>query len=226
MNSITIHSTEELLLEFKNLRNSTSFRFRGQSVEAWSLLPKAGRHPFSERNDFEIFRNWKRRAKGLINREQSSNMDLLTIAQHYGLATRLLDWSLNPLIATYFACNENHKQNGEIFIYESKVMTSEQIGDPFKMGKDTITMMQPEGTSTRLNNQLGYFTLHDPPNKPLNNDKNLRTIKIPSDLKQDIIFMLNQFGINNLSVFPDIEGLTKHLNWFYSNYNYWTNENE
>ena len=226
MSTITISTTEELLSEFKKLRNSTSFRFRGQSVENWSLVPKAGRKPFSERNDFEIFRNWKRRAKGLINGEQSTNMDLLTIAQHYGLATRLLDWSLNPLIATYFACNENHNANGEIFIYESKVKTTEQIEDPFKIEKDTIILIQPQGTSTRLNNQLGYFSLHNPPTKSLDGEKHLTKIKIPSELKPEIIFMLNQFGVNNLSVFPDIEGLTKHLNWFYTNYNYWTNPNE
>lgn len=221
MKSITINTTQELLDHFKELRNSTSFRFRGHSQENWDLVPKAGRPPFVDRNDQEIFRNWKRRAKGLIEVSHDSDMDLLTIAQHYGLATRLLDWSLNPLIATYFACSDNFDRNGQLFIYKSIVINSDQIKAPFDTDNQSIRMIQPVGTNARLNNQLGYFTLHNPPNLSLmNND--IYSIIIPSDLKQEIIFMLNQFGVNNLSIFPDIEGLTQHLNWFYSNYKYWT----
>ncbi|NVK82742.1 MAG: FRG domain-containing protein [Cytophagia bacterium] len=221
MKSITINATQDLLDHFKELRNSTSFRFRGQSRENWDLVPKAGRPPFVDRNDHEIFRNWKRRAKGLIGINHDSDMDLLTIAQHYGLATRLLDWSLNPLVATYFACVDNFDYNGQLFIYKSSVTSSDQFKTPFKTDTQSIKMIQPVGTNSRLNNQLGYFTLHNPPNLPLKSS-HLYDIIIPSNLKQEIIYMLNQYGVNNLSIFPDIEGLTQHLNWFYSNYEYWT----
>lgn len=222
MKSFTINTIQELLDHFKSQRNSTSFRFRGYSVENWDLVPKAGRDPFKRRNDQEIFRNWKRRANGLIETRYSSDMDLMTIAQHYGLATRLLDWSLNPLIATYFACSDKFESNGQLFIYKSSVTSSDQIKNPFKTESENIIMVQPVGTNSRLNNQMGYFTLHNPPNFSLKSES-IYDIIIPSQLKREMIFMLNQFGINNLSIFPDIEGLTQHLNWFYTNYEYWTN---
>jgi hypothetical protein len=36
----------------------------------------------------------------------------LAIAQHYGLATNVLDWTTNPLVALFFACGEAHDKNG------------------------------------------------------------------------------------------------------------------
>lgn len=36
--------------------------------------------------------------------------------QHYGCKTRLLDFSLNPLISLYFACEEDLDKNGKVFV--------------------------------------------------------------------------------------------------------------
>jgi hypothetical protein len=49
----------------------------------------------------------------------------------------------------------------------------------------------------------------------------LNKIIIPAELKLEIIHMLNQYGINYLNLFPDLEGLSRHLTWFVENYDYW-----
>ena len=36
--------------------------------------------------------------------------------QHYGIPTRLLDFSLNPLIALYFAVTDNQDKDGKVIL--------------------------------------------------------------------------------------------------------------
>lgn len=38
-------------------------------------------------------------------------------------------------------------------------------------------------------------------------------INIPRDLFPGIRIKLNQMGINSSTIFPDLEGLCKHINW-------------
>ena len=47
-----------------------------------------------------------------------TTFELLVKMQHYSLPTRLLDITINPLVALYFACQSKPKDDGEIIIFE------------------------------------------------------------------------------------------------------------
>ncbi|WP_180086526.1 FRG domain-containing protein [Acinetobacter sp. YH12226] len=50
-----------------------------------------------------------------------SGFDILTRMQHYGMPTRMLDISSNPLTALYFACeNLKHDEDGEVILISIK----------------------------------------------------------------------------------------------------------
>ena len=92
-----------------------------------------------------------------------------------------------------------------------------------------IPLHLPNSSSSRIINQLGYFSVHGNPKLALNDktkEGTLEKIIIKKEIKKDLMFMLNQYGINYLTLFPDLEGLSKHLGWFAENYNYWDNSFE
>ena len=50
----------------------------------------------------------------------STTFDILAKLQHYGLPTRLIDVTSNPLVALYFACTDESNDDGKIYIFTPK----------------------------------------------------------------------------------------------------------
>lgn len=226
MNEHTVNTLEEFHRVLDLYRKSTRFKFRGQADSDWELIPKAGRKNFSRTNDFNLFEQWKRRAVAYLDSNNKTEWELLAIAQHNGLPTRLLDWSHNPLVAAFFASSDSMNKDGVIYAYSPIEFLLNPPFGPFdlKEQKIKIGFIQPNSSSKRLINQFGYFTIHSNPKTPLTSNNKigvLEKITIKAKVKKQLLFMLNQYGINNLSLFPDLEGLSNHLCWFSENQNYW-----
>lgn len=203
--------------ELMENQQSNYNKYRGQSDSNWKLIPKAGRPEYTTQNDSTIFKQWKRRARFYIKQEKLDDWELLSIAQHTGLPTRFLDWSHNPMVALFFSCFENMDNDGAVYMFPPENYVIAETGDPFNQKKE-ILFYQPITSNERMANQFGYFSVHKNPGKEFDMTSTigvLEKIIIPSDLKKDLILMLNQYGINFLTLFPDLEGLSKHLSWFY-----------
>ncbi len=108
----------------------TRFLFRGISNREYSLLPSVYRThqtPFEDRNIenslylafanesaiIKEFRNEARRY--IVGANFDKFINWAEYAQHFGVPTRFLDWSSNPLVALYFACNSSETNDGVVW---------------------------------------------------------------------------------------------------------------
>lgn len=87
---------------------SPEWLFRGHSDSTWKLRPKIGREdvlgtPWEAASEIGLLEEFKRRARQFESGVDFDDWDWLALAQHFGLPTRLLDWTQNPLVAAYFA---------------------------------------------------------------------------------------------------------------------------
>lgn len=93
--------------EFRG-QNAEEWFFRGQKNSSWDVLPYIFRDENLASLTFEhMLIERAQRQNPVEFRECSNNLELLTKLQHYGLGTRLLDVTLNPLVALYFATEES-----------------------------------------------------------------------------------------------------------------------
>ena len=83
--------------------------YRGQANADWGLLPGYFRL-ISPPSESTLIKQFKQNASMLIEKTPKDSFDWLFLMQHYGVPTRLLDWSESPLIGLYFAV-ENHSRH-------------------------------------------------------------------------------------------------------------------
>ena len=102
---VRINSISEFIEKIvqRDKEAGTQTFYRGHANKDWSLLPSIFRTPNGVEKEHLLFRDMVAHEPQSFS-ECKSALDYLVQMQHYGLPTRLLDMTMNPLVALYFAC--------------------------------------------------------------------------------------------------------------------------
>ncbi len=220
--------------------------FRGQPDKGRELIPGVYRDGFpaargdeAKRLSIEqhVFADFRLLAAGLISPPPSA-IDLYFVQQHYGLPTRLLDRTTNPLAGRYFAVNTGPDTDGSVVMMDVYRLAETQgaVGhfrgivnstDPrlrewlapvLEWGEpedfcDYVVPLRPEQLNTRVRLQRGCFTLHVPERPALTERENdsLRTFVVPKGHKEAVYRELKLSGIDEFAIFGDLENLAVSL---------------
>ena len=232
-----IRSVSDLI---KNLKHDLAninepIWYRGQANSKWPLIPSIERIKFIK-SETNFLKKFKQSASLLVNSPPNSSIDWLLIMQHYGVPTRLLDWSESPLVALYFSCYEEKYINEEGALWLLKPVELNKIDGinpeyPFEIPSledeilDTYTTesLASERTSqrtpiailvprnnTRMQAQLGTCTINHRDNRPiesLGNKNHVGKYIIPKDAKSNILSELNRLSFTKFQLFPELATL-------------------
>jgi hypothetical protein len=229
--------------------------FRGESGKVKPLTPKVA--DLDPNEEMYLLQSFRRKAGGFANTpHRESETDLwLFLAQHYGVKTRLLDWTEGALIALFFAVNRGnpnpivymlnpHRLNdlaaekfkthiappnfplswgnrdgGNIAIAWASLEDREKHPD---MGLELPIALPATYQDHRMIAQRSCFTVHGKTllgldillgDKTPNISDYLVTYKISSRASDRITKQLFYLGVSASTIFPDLDNLSRDLNY-------------
>ena len=129
--STTLNSLGEAMAVFAELRGR-AWLCRGQSSCHRGLLPTIDRGVLRgldrlkkltlERQSIDLFRSTAQFFSDPGEQAAvTSDIGALMVLRHYDVPTRLLDWSLSPYVAAYFAACDNDSADGEIWSFDESL---------------------------------------------------------------------------------------------------------
>lgn len=207
--------------------------FRGHRVATWSLVPRLGRIvprvrfagslPELEK---KLLADFERLAvPHMGTRQLQSRWDLLALAQHHGLPTRLLDWSSNPLVALWFAVEKPPEASEPAAVWAYRASDEDFVDQTTGPSSIPRTMIfRPRHHDGRIVAQAGWFSIHKHSNSTgrfstferLKEQRpKLRKFVIQAQFFPAIRDDLSRCGITRATLFPDLAGLCEYLTWKY-----------
>ena len=213
--------------------------FRGQGNIKWKLLPYLAREGSLLKAEGSLIARFKQDATLLIDRHQEREWDWLTIMQHHGAPTRLLDWTESPLVALYFSVYEQFKSDGALWSMLPCVLNrinnitheyqkyiphfdDRNIVDnytPSGVASEKTTSLKPMAVmgprnTPRMQAQLGVFTvIHRDPIaiEDVGDGAHLWRYIVPRNSKDKIRDELKMIKIGKFQLFPELQRIGEIL---------------
>ena len=239
MAPLVAQTWNELLQHVKKIRGELAspdrLWFRGQGNADYALLPsllRFGNGLDKEKFLFEKFRQFSLK----VFPRRTDDWETLFDMQHYGIPTRLLDWTETLGIAVFFAATYNHRfyrgKDAAIFLLDpislnaySRIKKVPQIPDDKDFNYRDIywekkpfapsapIAVEPIFLNDRILAQKGKFTIHGDDTNPIevSCEKAAKRIVLTGTSIQEALEFLEIANINEYSVFPDMSGIADYV---------------
>lgn len=247
MITLTINTIDDLRRYAGDLRekHGTRLWYRGEQDASRALVPSIQRSPRAVEVERYITNDFYIRAMQILDDPPAKHnyAGWVSIMQHYGLPTRMLDWSQSPLIAIFFATEMYEQMPGtdaaiwmlvpgllneaEGFgncIYPIDADTTQEMLLPaFKHNhhnpdlEDKILACSSTDNNLRMYAQQSNFTVHNSTKRleDICNENMLYKIIIPCGRRRYFLESLRVFGITESSVYPDLDHISSDLRRWY-----------
>ncbi len=228
--------------------------FRGQSDIGWGLSPKIWSKEYCDANEAEMRLEFESVGHPFARSGAAyDKWHWYFLMQHYRAPTRLLDWTVNPLVALYFAVCEESEGDAAVRVIDpwrwNRAYVKHLFGPAVAGWDETAAYLlnleeafdtdtnenqtakkwpiaiEPQHIDQRIAAQGSKFLLfgtkRDLVESPAINQRRggdvkhaiLDRIAIPRNAAPRVREELNSIGINERSMFPDLEGLGRHIAW-------------
>ncbi|MBN2386778.1 MAG: FRG domain-containing protein [Anaerolineales bacterium] len=194
-------------------------------------MPSLLRYSNGPAYENDLYEDFVTRGGFLIDRSKSS-WELLAEMRHYGIPTRLLDWTTSLAVAIYFAIvgdapnpciwvlnpfRLTHAASGEKAIINFDIQGEYDFVRDFvrtETGPFELPLaMACPWRNARMQAQQGYYTIHGNDIRPLEviTPRYVKKVDLPKSAILDAGLFLEQAGIDEYKLFPDLDGLARWL---------------
>lgn len=177
----------------------------------WPALKDAGRSKeFFLKAELESLVRFQLEAYPFFTHQPQNDWELMAIAQHHGLPTRLLDWTNNPLVALFFAVCRGYECDAAVYMFQEDKLFTPAMRRDNPLAISGVVSLAVSHLTPRLTAQAGFFTVQPDPTEPLV-ISGMTRLRIAGAARHRLRETLFGYGVHEKALFPGLEGVAGYV---------------
>ena len=144
----TLKGYEKRVAFFDPYKKQNMLFFRGQLTKYQTMNPTIARDKSKLLNENRIFEEYKENNK--------TDFQNLAYQQHNGKPTRILDMTTDPLVALFFAVNNNEREDSSVFVFIRESVSADSLEAKLMSFIPTVASREIPIIVDKFNQKYGF----------------------------------------------------------------------